>query len=89
MMVENFEEIMSILSKSLREYSRRITGEIIDLIVDLIKSCILHVKENPTQILDWLAAQFIDYYTNDNKRHRENLFEVFTKVLLGTEYLSG
>ena len=86
MMIDNFDEIMSILSKSLREYSRRITGEIIDLIVDLIKSCILHVKENPSQILEWLSSQFFDYYTNDNKRHRENLFEVFTKILLGTGY---
>ena len=47
MMISNFDEIMSILAKSLREYSRRITSEIIDLIVDLIKSCILHLKDNP------------------------------------------
>ena len=47
MMTTHFDEIMSILAKSLREYSRRITGEIIDLIVDLIKSSLNHVKDNP------------------------------------------
>ena len=67
MMLTHFDEIMSILSKSLREYSRRITSEIIDLIVDLIKSYILHTKNDPSQILDWLSAQFNDYYMTDNK----------------------
>ena len=52
--------------------------------LELIKPAVLHLQATGGDIevvLSWLGLQFEEYYMTDNKRHRENMFELLTQFL--------